>query len=131
MILVDYDTLVREPVGTIFAPYDPCYYADEFHIKTDQGWPYKNWKNEPAWGFNGAVVCKPGLEDNCIHIATKPGEHIDASWDEHDYDNNDASEYKLFVILEKKDILEWIKTLTWAMDGCPGNLSDYLEGQHG
>lgn len=41
MRIVDYETFIRMPSGTIFAPWTPCTTLEEPEIKVDHGWEYK------------------------------------------------------------------------------------------
>lgn len=38
MRIVDYETFIRMPSGTIFAPWTPCTTLEEPEIKVDHGW---------------------------------------------------------------------------------------------
>lgn len=40
MRIVDYETFIRMPSGTIFAPWTPCTTLEEPEIKVDHGWEY-------------------------------------------------------------------------------------------
>lgn len=117
MLIVDYDTFIRMPAGTIFAPYEPCAFMDRFEIKVDHG---EEWNGK--WGFIGTMPLEPCLGVN--------GPFDFGQWDTelaiYDGDSNDASEYKMFAVLEKHEVERLIGALWWALKGCAGDLDDYL-----
>ena len=119
MKIVDYDTFVRMPAGTIFAPWSPYVMEELPEIKIDPGKEYTiNFGRsiEKRWMFNGTcpivpyVVQDEGFDYGPVH----------SEFFYYDGDSNDAMGYTMFLIFEKDDIENMIKVLQWAKDGCPG-----------
>lgn len=112
MKIVDYETFIRMPAGTIFAPWTPCAMRDDPEIKIDPGRDYNG-----RWIFNGTC-----------HVVPQPVEGAGFDYEEnvesefwyYDGDSNDAKAYKMFLIFEKQDIENMIKVLEWAKNGCLG-----------
>lgn len=118
MIIVDYDTFIRMPAGTIFAPYTPCVFEDRFEIKVDHGCEYNG-----KWCFNGTMPLEPWLGD----IGPFDFGQWDTTLETYDGDSNDASDYKMFAVLEKHEVERLIDALHWAMDGCPCEFETYVD----
>lgn len=114
MKIVDYNTFIHMPPGTIFVPCDRVY-CDDFEIKVDEGRQFGD-----SWIFCGTMPLKPwNIGDLLCGYPEK------ATFEVYDGDSTDASAYDQFYILEQDDIDELIKVLHWAKDGCPGDLEDY------
>ena len=65
MKIVDYETFVRMPAGTIFAPWEPCVMKAEPEIKVDHGREIlieSGGKLKKIWYFNGTcpILPQPG-----------------------------------------------------------------------
>lgn len=110
MQIVDYETFIRMPAGTIFAPYKPCVFKSPFEIKTDSGWEYDN-----KWFFNGTMPLEPYFDGDCYPFEC--GEY-DTSFDIYDGDSTDAKAHKMFAILEPHEIFNLINILYWALGKC-------------
>lgn len=118
MKLVDFETFIRLPAGTIFAPYKPCVLEDHLSIKTDTG-EDNDEQNlmYPHW-FNGVMPLEPWLGDYpCLFEA---GDQEPATFEIYDGGNNDYIDYDLFLIFEESDIDRMIRVLQWAKGGCEG-----------
>ena len=59
MRIVDYETFIRMPSGTIFAPWTPCTTLEEPEIKVDHGWEYTDDSGNARWMFDGTCVVMP------------------------------------------------------------------------
>lgn len=121
MKLVDFETFVRLPAGTIFAPYKPCVLEDRLAVKVDEGRD----SVEPvdliydSHSFNGVMTLEPWLGDcTCLF---EPGDQEPASFEIYDGDNNDYRDYEMFLIFEKEDVDRLIRVLEWAKGGCVGD----------
>lgn len=119
MKVVDFDTFVRLPSGTIFAPYTPCCLLGEMEIKVDGGHPYKSSPCSEGYAFNGTMALSPWLGDasGCLLI---PGDTPPASFEIYDGCDVDYRDYKLFLIFEDADVERLIRVLEWARSGCEG-----------
>lgn len=120
MKIVDFETFVRLPAGTIFAPYKPCSLEERLAIKTDEGWD-NNEPEEYAYAshfFNGVMTLEPWLGDSCLF---ESGDQEPASFEIYDGDNNDYRDYEMFLIFEEEDIDRLIRVLEWAKGGCVGD----------
>ena len=120
MKIVDYDTFVRMPKGTIFAPWTPRVMLADPEIKIDPGREWlvydQNGKKKMTWGYNGTCQIIP-------HVVMDDGFDygpVKTDFFFHDGDSNDTAEYKMFLIFEEEDIDNMIKVLEWAKKGCPG-----------
>lgn len=120
MKIVDYETFIRMPAGTIFAPWRPCVFEEPFEIKVDGGKDYTYANGEKKYYFNGTMPLEPW---NVTELF--PGCDIEASFEVYDGDSNDASFHEWFCVLDRNDIMELITALYWSMDGCPGRLEKY------
>lgn len=119
MLIVDYNTFVRMPAGTIFAPYTPCVYEEGFEIKVDGGQEYENmFTGVKKWGFNGTMPLEPWLDG--LSAPTTYGQW-DVDFEIYDGDSNDASAYKMFAVLEPHEVQNLIYILFWALGGCTGD----------
>lgn len=121
MKIVTYDEFIRMPAGTIFAPWTPSVYEGDFEIKVDGGKQFVNrYTGKEDYTFNGTMLIYP-------HIDT---EHELDGWYNYGpvktemfhYDGAavDYSDYKMFAIMEEKDIRKMIEALEWALRGCVG-----------
>ena len=120
MKIVDYETFVRMPAGTIFAPYEPCIYKDRFEIKVDGGCEWTDSYGKKRWLFNGTMPLEPWLDD----FIFDEGQY-DVDFEIYDGDGVDASSHELFAVLEPKDVNRLIQCLQWALAGCPGDSHEY------
>lgn len=121
MLIVDYDTFVRMPAGTIFAPWEPCVYGDEPEIKVDAGHEYVNHKGEKDWCYNGTMTFVPEI----VGAALEAGKYESEPF-YYDGDQNDARDYKLFAVWEPHEVERLISCLRWAQHGCPGDYERYI-----
>ena len=117
MRIVDYETFIRMPSGTIFAPWTPCTTLEEPEIKVDHGWEYTDDSGNARWMFDGTCVVMPRpVECDGFDFGECESEFF-----YYEGDSTDASEYKMFLIYEEDDINNIIKILEWAKKGCPGD----------
>lgn len=123
MKIVDYETFIRMPAGTIFAPYTPCVYEERFEIKVDGGEEFRYGPGFKKWIFNGTMPLEPWLGDA---LPSTLGQY-DVDFEIYDGDNVDASRYDMFAVLEPHDVKRLIQCLQWALAGCPGDSHDYTE----
>lgn len=125
MKIVDYETFIRMPAGTIFAPYTPCVYEERFEIKVDGGWGFVDGNGVKTWMFNGTMPLEPWFdtEDDLAHTLGQ----YDVDFEIYDGDSTDASSYDMFAVLEPNDVKRLIQCLKWALAGCPGDSHDYTE----
>lgn len=119
MKLVDFETFIRMPAGTIFAPYDPCILLDRLSIKVDPGEDMPEDYTYYTHTFNGVMTLEPWLGDCCTLY--EPGDHEEASFEIYDGDTNDYCNYKLFLVFEEADVDRLISVLNWAKNGCEGD----------
>lgn len=118
MKLVNFETFIRMPAGTVFAPYEPCVLLDRLAIKVDPGedmpedYPYY------THTFNGVMELEPWLSDHCM--LWEAGDQEKASFEIYDGDTNDYRDYKLFLVFEEADVDRLISVLNWAKNGCVG-----------
>lgn len=124
MKIVDYETFIRMPAGTIFAPFKPSVYEDHFEIKVDGGEEYADLNGNKRWLFNGTMPLEPWLDDNILGCGL--GQY-DVDFEIYDGDSNDASRYEMFAVLEPQDVRRLIQCLEWALAGCPGDSHEYYE----
>lgn len=118
MKIVDFETFVRMPAGTIFAPYNPCVLEDNLAIKVDEGRDSYGSDNYESHWFNGVMSLEPWLGESCLFT---PGDQEPASFEIYDGDNNDYRDYEMFLIFEKEDVDRLIRVLEWAKGGCIGD----------
>ena len=118
MKIVDFETFVRMPAGTIFAPYKPCVLEEGLAIKVDEGSGVKLSWYQYSHSFNGVMSLEPWLGDSCLF---EPGDQEPATFEIHDGDNNDYRYYKMFLIFEEEDVDRLIRVLEWAKGGCVGD----------
>ena len=115
MRIVDYETFIRMPAGTIFAPWTSSVFLDRFQIKVDGGREY-----EGRYIFNGTMPLEPDTE--CLYEGCEDEE---AAFSVYDGDSTDASHYKWFCILQPYDVSKLVSALHWALEGCPGEYEKY------
>ena len=109
MKLVDYETFIRMPSGTIFAPYTPCVLEEELSIKMNAGREIDG----EHW-FNGVMPLIPWIDGGTGLYEI--GDEAEAEFWSFDGDNNDYQEYKMFLIFDAKDVDKLIEVLKWAKD---------------
>lgn len=127
MKIVDYDTFVRMPAGTIFAPYEPCIYSDRFQIKVDEGHEYPSMLDgKPTYMFNGTMPLEPWFSTEPYDWPDKVGTYP-TEMCVYDGDSNDAAEYKMFAIMEPHEVKKLIEALHWALNGCHGEFDEHKE----
>lgn len=119
MKIVDYETFIRMPSGTIFAPYTPCVFQERFQIKVDEGSSYTNPFGKTSWMFNGTMPLEPWFKSE-DDMAFDLGVY-DTEMCVYDGDSTDAAAYKMFAILEDHEIDRLIFALQWAKGGCSEN----------
>ena len=111
MRIVDFETFVKLPAGTIFAPIiNESFNAlgDRLSIKADIGRMGKY-----GWWFNGVMPLEPWDVEIAFY-----NDSIKATFEIYDGDNNDYRDYKHFLIFDTCDIDRMIKVLEWAKSGC-------------
>lgn len=120
MKIVNYETFVRMPKGTIFAAWTPHIMLTDPEIKIDPGREWlvyeQNGEKKMTWGYNGTCPIIP-------HVVMDDGFDygpVKTDFFFYDGDSNDTAEYKMFLIFEEEDIENMIKVLEWAKKGCPG-----------
>lgn len=127
MLIVDYETFVRMPAGTIFAPFTPCIFEDRFEIKVDPGYEYTDlFSGKKRWGFNGTMTLEPWLgEEFADQLPDGPvyGKY-ETELGFYDGSSADASEYKMFAVLEPHEVKRLMNALQWALDGCTGEFNE-------
>lgn len=111
MKLVDYETFIRMPSGTIFAPYKPCVLEEGLAIKTDAGREI-NGKHR----FNGVVPLTPWIDEFTLLYGI--GDEEEAEFVLFDGDNNDYRDYQMFLVFDEKDTDKLIDVLKWTKNGC-------------
>lgn len=121
MKIVNYETFVRMPAGTIFAPYEPCVALEDWEIKVDEPREYKR-NGEKYWAYNGTMPLEPSF--------INPEEATDFGTYEtemfiYDGSNADILEYKMFAVFEPHEVERLIYALRWALEGCK-NDSPYM-----
>lgn len=104
MLIIPRREFLKMPAGTIFAPWVPNAFDDEFEIKVDGG---------DGEHYCGTMPLTPWLED-----WISPGQN-DVDFEIYDGDQNDIRDYKWIAVLEEKDIRNLISKLEWALKGCP------------
>lgn len=125
MKVVDFETFVRMPAGTIFAPYTPCVLEDRLAIKVDEGRDIDPVLYRDSHSFNGVMSLEPLLSDySCLF---EPGDQEPASFEIYDGDNNDYRDYDMFLIFEEEDVDRLIRVLEWAKGGCVGDNPGEIE----
>lgn len=63
---------------------------------------------------------EPWLGNNCRLFNV--GDREDASFEIYDGSSNDYCDYDMFLIFEDKDVDLMIRVLTWAKNGCSGEV---------
>jgi hypothetical protein len=116
MKIVDYNTFVRLPAGTVFSPYMPCSLEGDLEIKVDGGHAYEAPCFPEGWYFNGTMTLSPWFEDPSLLLGL--GDEAPASFEVYDGSNVDYRDYKMFLIFEDSDVERLIKVLEWARSGC-------------
>lgn len=119
MKIVDYETFVRMPAGTIFSPWDPRGYIKDFEIKIDPGKEHEiNFADgkRKQWMYNGTCQVIPHIPDD------EGYDYGPVNYEFFYYDGSsvDVMDYNMFLIFEEEDIDNMIKVLEWAKKGCPG-----------
>ena len=129
MKIVDYETFIRMPVGTIFVPWSPCIMLDRPEVKIDHGREtlvVSGGHLKKEWYFNGTCPIVP----QPVNGEGFDFGEVESEFWYYDGDSNDAKNYEMFLIFEEKDIDSMIKVLEWAKDGCLGNdPNEILKGE--
>lgn len=121
MKIVTYDEFIRMPAGTIFAPYEPCVFKDHFEIKTDTGW-----EDGSEYYFNGTMPLEPCPVGDEYAWGNMMGlGKVETEMCTYDGSNADYSKDELFAIFEPDEVSRLIKSLLWALNGCPGDWEDF------
>lgn len=128
MLIVDYETFIRMPAGTVFAPYTPCIFEERFEIKVDHGHEYIDpYSGKKKWGYNGTMPLEPWLGEEFIDqpagYPNTPGKY-ETELAIYDGSSADASEYKMFAVLEPHEVKRLMNALQWALDGCVGEFNE-------
>ena len=121
MKVVDYETFIRMPAGTVFAPVKDGNFDDEFEIKVDGGEEYE-YKGKKKYVYCGTMPLSPWLMG--YNLPLECYKDYEVEMEIYDGDSNDASEYSCFAVLEPHEVKSIINALYWALDGCPGALPD-------
>lgn len=122
--IVDLDTFLRMPAGTVFAPYEPCVFRGRFRIKTDTGSMVENTLfGEPFWGFLGVMSLEPDfvMQDECGHGPFECGQYK-TEWCISDDSTAEFMDEEMFAVFEPDEVLKLIKILKWALRGCEGEV---------
>lgn len=121
MKIVDYETFIRMPAGTIFAEYTPCAWKSEWEIKVDHGYEYTNpWNGEKSWGYNGTTPIIPWFKEE---EATTYGT-FETEMFLYDGSSADVQGTEYFAVLEPHEIKMMIRAFEWALDGCKTEWED-------
>lgn len=123
MKIIDYETFIRMPAGTIFAEFEP-YVFSEWEIKVDHGHEYiDSWAKVKQWGYNGTMQIIPWFKDEL-----PPDDHIYGTYETEmfEYDGSSADAYgtKYFAVLEPHEVKMMIRALEWALDRCKEEWED-------
>ena len=111
MKIVDYNEFVRLPAGTVFCPYEPCFFHSPLQIKTDTGW-----QSGTKYLFNGTISLEPSFSDQ-ENLAFCVGRY-EIGFPVCDTSSIDFDENSLFAILDKEEIENLIDLLKWELKGC-------------
>lgn len=117
MKLVDYETFIHMPAGTIFAPYTPCILTGELSIKVDAGKEI-----DGKYWFNGVMPLSPWFDSYTSLFEV--GEEGEAQFEIYDGDNNDYRDCKTILVFDETDVDRLIKVLQWAKGGCKGEYDE-------
>ncbi len=125
MKIVDLESFLRMPAGTVFAPYKPCVFTDRFKIKTDTGSMVDPLFGEPFWGFLGAMSLEPDfkMSEECGHGPFECGKYK-TEWCISDDSTADYLEEEMFAVFEPDEIVQLIEVLRWALRGCEGEIKE-------
>ena len=110
MKIVDYNEFIRLPAGTVFCPYEPCFFHSPLQIKTDTGW-----QSGTKYLFNGTISLEPSFSDQ-ENLAFGVGRY-EIGFPVCDTSSIDFDENSLFAILDKEEIENLIDLLKWALKG--------------
>ena len=108
MKIVEYEEFIRLPSGTVFCPYEPCFFHSPLQIKTDTGW-----QSGKRYIFNGTISLEPSFSDQ-ENLAFGVGRY-ETNFPVSDTSSVDFDENSLFAILEKNEIEELINILQSAL----------------
>ena len=107
MKIVDFESFIRIPAGTIFAPYKPCALQEGLAIKTDTGSQVGE-----KYCFNGVLSLSPWIDVNSK--LCQIGDEEEASFEIYDGNNSDYIEYEMFLIFDEVDVQNLINVLQVA-----------------
>lgn len=141
MKIVDYETFIRMPAGTVFCTWnsDTHYQEQKWEIKIDEGWTIgyddsnsDDWvgkintmlkmcgiePNDDEWEFNGVCPLEfcaiEGLEDGCYLSPLTVGEYETEELCVWDTSSADYEKDQLFCVLNIKELDDMIGWLQWA-----------------
>lgn len=123
MNIVDRETFLRMPAGTIFAEYKPCVFIGGFQIKTDTGHMVENpMFGKPFWSFLGSMPLEPYFKGfdgggGPFTFGSYPVE-----WCVYDDSSADYFETDMIAIFEPHEVTQLIEVLKWALNGCAGEV---------
>ena len=111
MKIVNYYDFVRLPSGSVFCPYEPCYFHSPFQIKVDKGE-----ERSGSYIFNGTMPLEPwfSVEDEFPDCDGNYETEMVVT----DNASVDFDEDCLFAVLEKHEVERLIDALKWAIGGC-------------
>lgn len=118
MKIVDYETFIRMPAGTIFAEFEPWIFKSDWEIKVDHGHEYIDaWAKVKQWGYNGTMQIIPWFKDELPQYDPVYGTY-ETEMFEYDGSSADVHGTKYFAVLEPHEVKMMIRALEWALDGC-------------
>ena len=124
MKIVDYETFIRMPAGTIFAEFEPCFFKSEWEIKVDHGEEYiDHWDKTKQWYYNGTMKIIPWFKDELPYYDPVYGTH-ETEMFYYDGSSADVHGTKYFAVLEPHEVKMMIRALEWALDGCKEEWED-------
>lgn len=124
MKIVDYETFIRMPAGTIFAEFEPYRFKSEWEIKVDHGHEYiDRWDKTKQWGYNGTMQIIPWFNEGACYKEFDYGTY-ETEMFYYDGSSADVIGTKYFAVLEPHEIKMMIRALEWALDGCKEEWED-------
>ena len=125
MKIVDSETFLRMPAGTIYAEYTPCTLIGGFSIKTDTGEMVENpLFGGPFWSFIGGMPLEPTFTDFDGGMGPMECGDYKVEWCVYDDSYADYTDGDMIAIFEPKEVLQLIEVLKWALNGCEGKIKE-------
>ena len=125
MKIVDYETFIRMPAGTVFAEYEPCIFKSDWEIKVDRGEEFMDfWTGVKLWSYNGTMKVFPWFKDELPDGETHKYGTYETEMFYYDGSSADVNETKYFAVLEPHEVKMMIRALEWALDGCKEEWED-------